>query len=328
MATISGGTSQIQRNAHRPQHGPAVLLIPFGLIPFADPSRLEPPAGNSQPPPGDDVLNGTDTASREAPGAHRRPVRGRPRAWPGSRSTARALQRVPRPHGRRADHGASSGPGPTRASASSRSPAPATRPSARAATRSSAPRPATTARPSRASSRSRPAPDHPRHPQAGDRCRQRRGHRRRPRAARPVRPDDRRRHRAVRPVGPARRLLRRRLRLRLPGSRDRREAGPRAVVPLPPLRRRRGRGLGPGQRGRAGRRAARGGPPLGRRDADHFPTALQGAQALASTPTPSPSPGWPGSPSTRSTSSSSRPRPRRASSAFAERRPPDFSAYR
>ena len=63
-------------------------------------------------------------------------------------------ERVPRPHGRRADRRRSSTPGPTSAWPRSSSPAPATRRSAPVATSRSAPRPARTARPSGARSRS------------------------------------------------------------------------------------------------------------------------------------------------------------------------------
>ena len=59
--------------------------------------------------------------------------------------------------------------------------------------------------------------------------------------------------RAVRPGRPEGRLVRRRLRLGLPRPGRRREAGPRDVVPLPAVRRRDRRALGPGQRGRPGR---------------------------------------------------------------------------
>ena len=57
--------------------------------------------------------------------------------------------------------------------------------------------------------------------------------------------------RPLRPDRPARGLLRRRLRHRLPGARDRREAHARDLVPVPPVRRGAGAGVGPGQQGRA-----------------------------------------------------------------------------
>ena len=88
------------------------------------------------------------------------------------------------------------------------------------------------------------APRDPRRAEAGHRGGQRLRHRRRPRAARAVRPHDRRRHRDLRPERPAGRLVRRRLRHRLPGPRRRREAGPRDLVPAaastPPSRPRTG----------------------------------------------------------------------------------------
>ena len=62
--------------------------------------------------------------------------------------------------------------------------------------------------------RARPAAPDPLAAQAGDRDGRRLRHRRRPRAARRLRPDDRRRQRALRPDRPAGRLVRRRLRRR------------------------------------------------------------------------------------------------------------------
>ena len=56
--------------------------------------------------------------------------------------------------------------------------------------------------------------------------------------------------------GPTRRLLRRRVRHRLPGPGDRREAGARDLVPVPAVQRRAGARVGPGQQGRPRRRAA------------------------------------------------------------------------
>ena len=62
-------------------------------------------------------------------------------------------------------------------------------------------------------------------------------------------------HATIRAGRAAGRFVRRRVRQRLPGPGDRREAGPADVVPAGPDRRRDGRALGPGQRRRAGRRS-------------------------------------------------------------------------
>ena len=62
-----------------------------------------------------------------------------------------------------------------------------------------------------------------------------------------LRPDDRRRQREVRADRAAGRQLRRRLRRRPAGPPDRRQAGQGDLVPLPPLRRRRGACDGAGQ---------------------------------------------------------------------------------
>ena len=59
--------------------------------------------------------------------------------------------------------------------------------------------------------------------------------------------------RPVRPGRPEGRLVRRRVRLGVPRAGRRREAGAGDVVPLPALRRRDRRALGPGERGRPGR---------------------------------------------------------------------------
>jgi 2-ketocyclohexanecarboxyl-CoA hydrolase len=87
-------------------------------------------------------------------------------------------------------------------------------------------------------------------PKAGDRGGQRLRDRGRACPARHLRPHDRRRHRPLRPDRPARGLVRRRLRHRLPGPRDRREARPRGLDALPAVRRGDRGALGPGQHGR------------------------------------------------------------------------------
>ena len=108
-----------------------------------------------------------------------------------------AHERVPRPHGRRADPLPQARVGERRRSAWSASPARASARSAPAATRSSAPRPATTARRSPGLFEVEyAAPADPRAAEAGDRRGERLRDRRRPRAARAVRPHDRRGHRA------------------------------------------------------------------------------------------------------------------------------------
>ena len=174
-----------------------------------------------------------------------------------------------------------------------------------------------------------PAQADPRHPQAGHRRGQRLRGRRRPRAARAVRPDDRRRDRAVRPGRPAGRLLRRRLRLRLPGPRRRREAGPRDLVPVPPVRRRDSRALGPGQRGRAGRpscstRSRRWADEIARDDA----RPRCASSSSRSTPTPTTSPASASSRSAAWTCSSESREAAEGVTAFAEKRPPDFAPHR
>ena len=137
----------------------------------------------------------------------------------------------------------------------------------------------------------------------------RRGHdrglcdRRRPRAARLLRPVDRRRQRALRPDGPARRLLRRRLRLRPARPPDRPEARQGGVVPVPAVRRRDRAGLGPGQRGRAARAPRGGDGRVVPRDARPLAPRAADAQGVASTP---PRTAWP--------ASSSSPETRRCSS--------------
>jgi Enoyl-CoA hydratase/isomerase len=125
---------------------------------------------------------------------------------------------------------------------------------------------------------------HPRHPQAGDRGGQRLRDRGRACPARHLRPHDRRRHRPLRPDRPARGRVRRRLRHRLPGARDRREARPRGLDALPAVRRGDRGALGPGQHGRPGRRAARRGPPLGRRHPRAVPHRASSSSRSTSTP--------------------------------------------
>ena len=111
------------------------------------------------------------------------------------------------------------------------------------------------ARRDRALPRHRPAPADPAHAQAGGRDGRGLRDRRRPRAARRLRPHDRRRERALRPDRPARRVLRRRLRREHPRRPDRPEAREGDLVPLPPVRRPPGARMGPRQRGRAARAA-------------------------------------------------------------------------
>ena len=125
-----------------------------------------------------------------------------------------------------------------------------------------------------------PAQADPGHPQAGDRRGQRRRGRRRPRAARAVRPDHRVRDRPVRPGRPEGRLVRRRLRVRLPGQGGRREAGPGDLVPVPAVRRGDRRAVGSGERGGAGRPAAGRGQELGRRDRREEPHRAAVPQAV------------------------------------------------
>ena len=134
------------------------------------------------------------------------------------------------------------------------------RPSARAATSASAATTATSATtrsPSRhrPAQRARPADPDPPPAQAGRRDGRRLRDRRRPRAARRLRPHDRRRQRPLRPDRAEGRQLRRRLRRRLPGAHRRPEEGARDLVPVPPVRRPAGARHGPRQHGRAARRA-------------------------------------------------------------------------
>ena len=105
----------------------------------------------------------------------------------------------------------------------------------------------------RALPRHRPARADPPHAEAGRRDGRRLRDRRRPRAARRLRPDDRRRERPLRPDRPARRLVRRRLRREHPRRPDRPEAREGDLVPVPPVRRAPGARLGPRQRRRAAR---------------------------------------------------------------------------
>ena len=107
----------------------------------------------------------------------------------------------------------------------------------------------------RTAQRARPAGADPPAAEAGGRDGRRLRDRRRPRAARRLRPDDRRRQRALRPDRPEGRQLRRRLRRRLPGAHRRPQEGARDLVPVPPVRRPAGARDGPGQHGRAARPA-------------------------------------------------------------------------
>ena len=86
--------------------------------------------------------------------------------------------------------------------------------------------------------------------------------------------------RPVRPGRPEGRLVRRRVRLGLPRAGRRREAGPGDVVPVPALRRRDRRALGPGERGRPGRRADDRGEGLGRGDRREEPDGAALPQAV------------------------------------------------
>ena len=92
-------------------------------------------------------------------------------------------------------------------------------------------------------------------PEAGDRDGGRLRDRRRPRAARRLRPDHRRRQRPLRPDRPQGRQLRRRVRRRAAGAHGRAEEGSRDLVPVRAVRRPGGAGHGPGQQGRAAGRA-------------------------------------------------------------------------
>ena len=121
----------------------------------------------------------------------------------------------------------------------------------------------------------------PRDPQAGDRGGERLRDRRRPRAARALRPDDRRRHRGVRPDRPAGRLVRRRLRHR---ATWRASSGEKRAREIWFLCRRydaeTAERWGLVNRGRAGRRAAGRGAPLGRRDPGALPDRAAVPQAV------------------------------------------------
>ena len=99
--------------------------------------------------------------------------------------------------------------------------------------------------------RARPADPDPPPAQAGRGHGRGLRHRRRPRAARRLRPDHRRRQRPLRPDRPARRQLRRRLRRRPAGPHRRPEEGARDLVPVRAVRRAAGARHGPGQQGRA-----------------------------------------------------------------------------
>ena len=81
--------------------------------------------------------------------------------------------------------------------------------------------------------------------------------RRRPRAARRVRPHHRGRQRALRPDRPERRVVRRRLRVGPARAQRRAEEGARDLVPLRPVRRAGGARHGPRQQGRAPRRRSK-----------------------------------------------------------------------
>ena len=122
--------------------------------------------------------------------------------------------------------------------------------------------------------------DHPRHPQAGDRRRQRLRHRRRARAPRHLRPDDRRRHGPVRPGRPEGRQRRPRVRHGLPRPDRRREEGAGDLVPLRAVQRRGVPADGARQQGRAGRRADGRRRGLGATHRDDEPDGDQAGQAV------------------------------------------------
>ena len=191
---------------------------------------------------------------------HDQPPRGPQRlpARDGDRALGRVRARPRGPVGRRGD--------PDRRG-------PATR-SARAATSACA---AAAAATSPAPIRPRPAPTRRvgrfhvtdlhvqirRHAEAGRGDGRRLRGRRRPRAARRLRPDDRRRQRPLRPDRPEGRLVRRRLRRERPLPAGRAQEGQGDLVPVPPVRRPAGARHGPGQHGRAARPSSRTRPSSG-----------------------------------------------------------------
>ena len=115
-----------------------------------------------------------------------------------------------------------------------------------------------------------PAPD-PIAADPGHRLRERLRHRRRPGPPGRVRPGDRRRQRHLRAGRPSGRQLRRRIRDRSPGPAGGGSQGEGDLVPVPPLRRRRRAGDGPGQPCRPPDRARSRRRRLGDRDPGHEP---------------------------------------------------------
>ena len=226
-------------------------------------------------------------------------MRGRPRH--GSRSTGPSAERVPRAHRRRADRSASSAPGPTPTSgvvcltgAGERAFCTGGDQKQRAETGDYGPSESGLFEVEYA------APRDPRRAEAGHRGRERLRDRRRPRAARAVRPDDRGRHARSRPDRAARRLLRRRLRHRptWPASSARSGRARSGSCAASTTRSRRCdwglvNKVVPAAELRAEVRA------LGRRDLALSPTALRSSSSR-STPTPSTSPASASSRSPRS----------------------------
>ena len=205
---------------------------------------------------------------------------------------ARGAERVPRADRRRADRTPSAPRGTTPTSASSCSPAPASAPSRPAATRASA-RDAGYGGARRHRPRhARAARRHPRHPEAGHRDGERLRDRRRPRAARALRPLDRRRHRAS-----SARSARRSARsipgfgtaylARLVGEKKAREIW----YLCRQYTRSRGARDGTRQRGRPGRRAARRDRDAGAASCSRRARPRSSSPSSRSTPTPSTSRG-------------------------------------
>ena len=164
-------------------------------------------------------------------------------------------------------------------------------------------------------------------PEAGDRGRQRARDRRRPRAARDLRPLDRRRARALRPGRAARGLLRRRLRHRLSRARRGGEARAGDLVPVPPVRRRGGRALGARQQRRARRGAARArcaATPI-RSSRSRRPRCA--SSSSPSTPTASTSPGQAALAFSGLEQFVHSEEAQEGLAAFDEKRPPDFSRF-